>query len=58
MEVSVSLAGTPGADGRADALRCSLRDGRVQLSGPLAERGIDEDRLRRAALAFYAALLE
>lgn len=54
VEVRVALPGEP----RSENLRCTLRGGRVELSGPLASPGIDEDRLRRAVLAFYATLMD
>jgi hypothetical protein len=48
LDVRLSMAGIAGMDGRSDALRCTLRDGRVQLSGPAVAPDVDEDRLRRA----------
>ncbi|MEM6440510.1 MAG: ParB N-terminal domain-containing protein [Pseudomonadota bacterium] len=58
LEVRVSLAGIPGMDGRSDVLRCTLREGRVKLTGPAVDPQLDEDRLRRAVQAFYRTLLE
>ncbi|MEM6744774.1 MAG: ParB N-terminal domain-containing protein [Pseudomonadota bacterium] len=58
LEVRVSLAGIPGMDGRSDVLRCTLREGRVKLTGPAVTPELDEDRLRRAVQAFYKTLLE
>ncbi|MEM6440269.1 MAG: ParB N-terminal domain-containing protein [Pseudomonadota bacterium] len=58
LEVRVSLAGIAGMDGRSDVLRCTLREGRVKLTGPAVAPELDEDRLRRAVQAFYKTLLE